>query len=146
VQYADDMMLIMPADAKQHFFLKCLLQTFAVLTGLKVNFHKSFIVPINMDVEKTTVLAGTLGCSVQSMPFTYLGLPLGTTKPVVQDFMPILSPVEKRLMGISHLTSYSRQLTLVNAVLSALLTFYMCILQLPLEVIDQINKYRRHCL
>jgi hypothetical protein len=55
--------------------------------------------------------------------------------------MPVVSQIEKRLMGISHLTSYSGWLTLVNAVLSSLPTFYMCILQLPLEVIDQINKY-----
>jgi hypothetical protein len=29
------------------------------------------------------VLAKTLGCSIGSMPFTYFGLPLGTTKPKV---------------------------------------------------------------
>jgi hypothetical protein len=41
VQYADDTLLIMPADARQLFFLKFLLQTFAASTGLKVNFHQS---------------------------------------------------------------------------------------------------------
>jgi hypothetical protein len=52
-------------------------------------------------------LAGTLGCQVESMPFTYLGLPLGTTKPVIQDYMPLLSRVEKGLMGISSFASYA---------------------------------------
>jgi hypothetical protein len=87
-----------------------------------------------------------LGCQVESMPFTYLGLPLGTTKPVIQDYMPLLSRVEKRLMGITSFASYVGRLTLVNSILSALLTYYMCVLHLPLEIIDQINKYRRHCL
>jgi hypothetical protein len=146
VQYADDTLLIMPADARQLFFLKCLLNTFAASTRLKVNFNKSFIVPINVDLDKIALLAGTLGCLVQSMSFIYLGLPLGTTKPTVQEFIPVLSQVEKRLMSISNITSYLGRLTLVNAVLSSLPTFYMCILQLPVEVIDQINKYRRHCL
>jgi hypothetical protein len=59
--------------------------------------------------------------------------------------MPVLSRIEKMIMGISSFTSYSGWLTLVNAVLSALPTFYMCILELPREIIDQINKYRRHC-
>jgi hypothetical protein len=85
-------------------------------------------VPINVGEEKTSILVATLGCMVESMPFTYLGLPLGTTKPLIQDFMPILSRVEKRLMGIASLTSYSGRLTLVNSVLSALPTYYMCIL------------------
>jgi hypothetical protein len=60
--------------------------------------------------------------------------------------MPLLSRVEKRLMGIATFASYSRRLTLVNAVLLALLTFYMCVLKLSVEIINQINKYRRHCL
>jgi hypothetical protein len=64
VQYANDMLLIMPADARQLFFLKCLLNTFAASTRLKVNFHKSFIVPINVDANNATILAGTLGCLV----------------------------------------------------------------------------------
>jgi retron-type reverse transcriptase len=38
VQYADDTMIIMPAAAKQLFFLKCMLQNFATSTGLIVNF------------------------------------------------------------------------------------------------------------
>jgi hypothetical protein len=136
VQCADDTLIIMIAEARQLLFLKCLLQSFATSTRLKVNFHKSFIVPINVAEEKTEILATTLGCQIQSMPFTYLGLPLGTTKPVFQDFMPLLSRVEKRLMGIATFASYSRRLTLVNAVLSALLTFYMCVLKLPVEIIN----------
>jgi hypothetical protein len=136
----------MPADARQLFFLKCLLNTFTTSTWFKVHFHISFIVPINVDADKMAIPVGTLGCLVQSMPFTYLGLPLGATKSSVQEFMLVLNHIEKRLMGISHITSYLGSLTLVNVVLSSLLTFYICILQLPVEVIDQINKYRTHCL
>jgi hypothetical protein len=72
-----------------------LVQTFTASIGLKVNFHKSFVVPINVDANKTNILAGTLGCLVQSMSFTYLGLPLGTTKSSVQDFIPVISRIEK---------------------------------------------------
>jgi hypothetical protein len=130
----------MPAKARQLFILKCLLHIFAVSTGLKVNFSKYFIVPINVMEEKVNILTRTLGCLVESMLFTYLG----HTKPVIQEFLPLLSRIERRLMGISPFTSYSRRLTLVNVVLSALPTFYIYILELPMEIIEQINKYRRH--
>jgi hypothetical protein len=113
-----------------------LLHSFEESTDLKVNFNKSFIVPINVGEDKVNILAGTLGCLVESMPFTYLGLPLGTTKPTVQDFLPVLSRIEKRIMGIASFTSYSGWLTLVNVVLSALPTYYMCILELPMEIIE----------
>jgi hypothetical protein len=73
------------------------------------------------------------------------GFASGHHKPVIQDYMPLLSRVEKRLMGIASFASYSGWLTLVNSVLSALPTYYIFVLHLPLEIIDQINKYHRHC-
>jgi hypothetical protein len=73
VQYGDDTVIIMPTIPKRLFFFKCLLQSFAASTGLKVNFNKSFIVPINVDEEKIEFLADILGCQIETMPFTYLG-------------------------------------------------------------------------
>jgi hypothetical protein len=35
-------------DAKQLFFLKSILNTFSLSTGLKINFNKSMMVPINI--------------------------------------------------------------------------------------------------
>jgi hypothetical protein len=49
------------------------------------------------------VLAVVLDCQVGSMPLTYLGLPLGTTRPSVDDFLPLLNIIEKRMMGISSM-------------------------------------------
>jgi hypothetical protein len=146
VQYANDTLIIMPVDAWQLFFLKGLLQSFAMATGLKVKFNKNFIVLINVPEDKVDILARTLGYQVASMPFTYLGLPIGTTKQIVQEFAPLLSRVRKRLMGITPFTTYAGRLTLNNAVLSALPTYFMCVVQLLVEINDQINKYRRHCL
>lgn len=46
------------------------------------------LVPINMEEHRTHLLAQLFGCEVGSLPFTYLGLPLGLTKPKVIDFLP----------------------------------------------------------
>lgn len=144
VQYADDTLIIMPGDAVQLLTLKGQLRTFADSTGLKVNFEKYFLVPLNMDQDRAVHLAATMGCQVGTMPFTYLGLPLGTTKPSVTEFLPILTRIEKRMMGINKLLSYDGRLLMVNSVLSSLPTFYMCTLQLPASIIDQIDKYKKH--
>uniref|UniRef100_A0A0A9TWA4 Uncharacterized protein n=1 Tax=Arundo donax TaxID=35708 RepID=A0A0A9TWA4_ARUDO len=127
-------------------YLKGLLRTFADSTGLKVNFNKSFLVPINLCDQKASHLAHTLGCEVASMLFTYLGLPLGTTRPTIEEYITILNRIEKRMMGINKFLDYSGQLILVNSVFSALSTFYTCTLKLPVTVIEQIDKYRKHCL
>jgi hypothetical protein len=116
VQYADDTLLIVLADARVLFNLKGLLRSFSDSTGLHVNFHKSFLVHINMDAQRATHLAMTFGCNIGSMPFTYLGLPLGTHRPAFQDFMPLMNKIEKRLNGISKMLSYQGKLILVNSV------------------------------
>lgn len=146
IQYADDTLLILPGDAKTLFNLKGLLRTFSDSTSLHVNFNKSFLVPINMTNERALHLARTFGCTVGSMPFTYLGLPLGTTKPSLQEFSPMLTRIEKRMSGISKFLSYHGRLIMVNSVLSTLPTFYMCTLKLLPQVIKQIDCYRKHCL
>ena len=81
VQYADDTLLIMQADARQLFFLKSLLKAFAESTGLHVNYRKSQMLPVDVSAEKMDLLAQTFGWSIGTLPFTYLGLPMGTTKP-----------------------------------------------------------------
>lgn len=146
VQYADDTLLILPATASILFNLKGLLRSFSDSSGLHVNFSKSFLVPINVTKEKSKHLANTFACEVGKMPFTYLGLPLGTTRPGVQDFSPLVSKVERRLNGVSRFLSYQGRLILVNSVFSALPTFYMCTLQIRPSILDQIDKYRKNCL
>ena len=96
IQYADDTLLVLPGDARTLFNLKGLLRPFSDSTGLHVNFGKSFLVPINMSDDRATHLARTFGCRVGNMPFTYLGLPLGTTKPSIQEFSPLLNRIEKK--------------------------------------------------
>lgn len=99
-----------------------------------------------MDAEETQHLNNNFGCEAGSMPFPYLGLPLGTTRPTVQDFNSLTSKIERRLSCISKMLSYHGRLILVNYFFSALSTFYMCSLQIPPPVLDQIDKYRKHCL
>jgi hypothetical protein len=91
VQYVDDTLIILPVDAKQLMLLKGLLRSFTKSTCLKVSYNKSFLVPINISEEKAIHLANTIRCQVAEMSFTYLGLPLGTTRLSVEDFMPLLN-------------------------------------------------------
>jgi hypothetical protein len=52
---------------------------------------------INIPEDKLQSLASTFDCQTGTMPFTYLGLPLGITKPSIKDFLPLVQKVERRL-------------------------------------------------
>ena len=146
LQYADDTLIFMQGDARQIFFLKAILNSFADSTGLKVNYAKSMMVPINVFEHKMNILASTFGCSIGSLPFTYLGLPLSITKPTIADFWPLVSKCERMLVTISSFMSQAGRLQMTNVVLSALPTYAMCAYLLPKTVIRQIDKFRTHCL
>jgi hypothetical protein len=146
LQYADDTLVIMEGCARQLFTLKALLNTFASSTGLRVNFAKSMMVPINMTDARVHHLAATFGCSVGSLPFTYLGLPLGLTKPKVDDFMPLVTRCERRLVSTSLFLTQAGRLQITNSVFSSLPTFYMSTFHLHVTVREQIDKFRKHCL
>ena len=97
IQYIDDSILVLPACPLQVSLIKEILTDYASLIGLKINFQKSTLIPINLDETESTSLANIFGCSMGHMPFTYLGLPLGRSKPSVQDLMPIVCRVKRRL-------------------------------------------------
>lgn len=48
VQYADDTLLLMEAEASQLMYLKDLLNTFAVSTSLTVNYSKTQMIYVNL--------------------------------------------------------------------------------------------------
>lgn len=139
-------MIIMEASATQLFFLKGILQSFSDSTGLKINLSKSMMMPINVSNEKLSHLARTFGCATGSFPFTYLGLPMGLSRPKVDDLLPLISKCEKRLNYVSPFLSQAGRLELTNSVLTALPTYTMCSIALPKTVIKQIDKYRKYYL
>jgi hypothetical protein len=63
-----------------------------------------------MDNGKAADLANVFGCIVGSFPFTYLGLPLGLTKPQVKDYAPLKCRVERRLSASAQFLSYDGRL------------------------------------
>lgn len=74
--FADDTIIFCDNDCEQIINLRCILVWFEAVSGLRVNLYKTSILPIG-EVDNTHLLAGILGCGVESLPTSYLGLPLG---------------------------------------------------------------------
>jgi hypothetical protein len=145
IQYADDTLLVMEACPIQLTTLKSILNTFVESTGLKVNYAKSSLHPINISQERLSHLAATFHCKSGSLPFTYLVLPLSMNKPSVQDCFPLTSKLERRLINTSIFLTQGGKLQMVNLVISLLASFYLCSIKV-LTILKQVDKYKRHCL
>jgi hypothetical protein len=146
LQYADDTLVIMEADVAQLQHLTEILQNFGNATVLRVNYTKSNLILINIPDNRVHLFTSTLNCQLGSLPFTYLGLPLSTTKPRKEFFMPLIQCIQRRLPACTMYINYGSKLRMLNSVLSSLPMFYLCSLKLYQWVLAEVDKYRRHCL
>jgi hypothetical protein len=70
---------------------------------------------------------------------------MGPNESKVEDFLPLVQRIERRLVSTSNFLTQAGKLKIVNSVLSALPTFFMSTLKLPPTVIKLIYKYKKHC-
>ncbi|MCI29939.1 RNA-directed DNA polymerase (Reverse transcriptase), partial [Trifolium medium] len=77
LQFADDTLLLGVKSWANVRALRGVLVLFEAVSGLKVNFHKSMLVGVNVAESWLSEAAAVLGCSVGNVPFMYLGLPIG---------------------------------------------------------------------
>ena len=91
-------------------------------------------------------MAALLGCDVGSMPFNYLGLPMGTTRPTIYDLLPLVDRIERRLSASSCLLNQGSRLQLLKFVLCSMPIYFLCTLSLPQGILKQIERIMRQCL
>jgi hypothetical protein len=103
------------------------------------------MLPINISEDAVHALAQGFGCVVGSFPFTYLGLPMGTTRPTMVDFMPLVTRLERRLTASSCFLAYGGRLQLIASCLSSMPIFF-CSLDIPEGILKQIYRIIRQCL
>ena len=80
LNFADDTLLFIKADYKMIETRKWIFIGFENWSGLKVNFTKSEIIPLNISEAEGIELAHILGCKIGKFPITYLGVPLSWSK------------------------------------------------------------------
>ena len=80
--------------------IKATLWTFELALGLKINFTKSYFGAIGMSDGWKLEAAGCLNSSLLSIPFVYLGIPIGANPRRYQMWGPILKKCERKLTRI----------------------------------------------
>jgi hypothetical protein len=76
------------------------------------------------------------------MPFNYLGLPLGTTTPRIQDLLPLVDRLERRLVATSTFLAYGGRFQLIRSCISSMPIFFLCYLGIPLGIVTHLNMIR----
>lgn len=147
LHYADDTICVGKATVENLWTLKALLRGFEMASGLKINFHKSCLMGINVDPAFMEMASNFLNCSQGHLPFKYLGLPVGGNPGRVATWDPLLDQLSNKLFswGNKHL-SLGGRIVLLNSVLNAIPIFYLSFFKMPVGVVKKVVRIQREFL
>ena len=115
---------------------------FEAISGLKVNFDKSELIPTEI-VDYADDLAREFGCKLGSLPSTYPGLPLGAPF----RHVAVWDGVEKRLQKIDiveKVVLIQGWETLLRSTLSSIPIYFMSLFGIPRAVRLRLEQIQRN--
>ncbi|XP_058754175.1 uncharacterized protein LOC131627320 [Vicia villosa] len=78
LQYVDDTLLIGEGNWRHVWSLKAILRGFEMASGLRVNFHKSRLIRINISIHMFMAASNFLSCRIEEKAFSFIGIPIGS--------------------------------------------------------------------
>lgn len=82
--------------------IKNMLRSFELISGLKVNYHKSFFGAIGVEDYVLEEFTTIMNYKITKLPFVYLGIPIGANPRKEKTWRPIVDKVTKRLSSGKH--------------------------------------------
>jgi hypothetical protein len=142
LQYVDDNLLFKDNDVQGACHLKWLMACFEHLSRMRINYHKSDMIAINLEEGETIQFAKIFCCKLGSFPFKYLGIPLHHDKLKREDIQPVVDKIINRIPGWKgRLLSYSARMTLLKACLASIPIYLMYVIKFPKWAIEIINSH-----
>ncbi|XP_010678138.1 uncharacterized protein LOC104893701 [Beta vulgaris subsp. vulgaris] len=137
--FADDLMLFSKGDFKSVVLLVRTLKAFAEASGLEASPDKTAIYFGSVTEDEQSRILRVSGYKKGSFPFRCLGVPITSKRLTKAECDILVDRMVKRIMSWSsrHL-SYAARITLVNAVLMSLHTYWAQIFLLPKCVLHRI--------
>ncbi|CAJ2656620.1 unnamed protein product [Trifolium pratense] len=141
LQFADDTLLMGTKSWANVRALRAVLVLFESMSGLRVNFHKSMLVGVNIPDSWLGEAASALCCKVGKIPFLYLGLPIGGDSRRLGFWEPVLARLKNRLSGWrSRFLSFGGRLVLLKSVLISLPVYALSFFKAPSGTISSIES------
>jgi len=141
LQFADDSLIIGEKSWLNVHTMRSVLLLFEELSGLKVNFHKSMFTGVNIPVSWLLEAAMMMNCRRGTIPFVYLGLPIGGDSRKLSFWKPVVDRIVSRLLSWNHkLLSFSGRLVLLKSVMSSLPVYFLSFFKAPACIISSIES------
>jgi len=99
LQFADDTLLLGDKSWANVRAMRAGLVLFEAMSVLKVNYHKSSLVRVNISESLLAKATSMLGCKIDKILFVYLGLPIDGDPRRLLFWEPVVNRIKSRLSG-----------------------------------------------
>jgi len=141
LQYADDMLFFCEPLYHNTLVVKAILRSFELVSGLRVNFHKSEVGFVGISQLDKLLYSKCLNFQQMDLPFKYLGTIIGGNVRRIEFWIPIVDKIRSRLSTWKgRLLSMMGRICLIKSVLSSLPLFYFSFFKAPIAVCNQIRR------
>jgi len=125
LQFANDTLFFCEPSYHNMSVVKAILRLFELVSGLRVNFHKSEVGSMGISQLDKRLYSKCLNCRQMDLPFKYLGMTIGGNPRRIEYWNPIVDKIRSRLATWKgRLLSMTNRICLIKSVLSSLTLFY----------------------
>ncbi|XP_074298290.1 uncharacterized protein LOC141629139 [Silene latifolia] len=147
LMFADDVLMFSKGDAKSMMLLLRSFSTFSRPTGLKISAAKSNAYFCGVSDQLKQEILSVSGLKEGELPFRYLGLPIQTTRLQKKDCECLVEKICSKIHGYgARKFSFAGRLTLVQAVLKSLCSYWASLFVLPKGIIQRVEATCRNFL
>lgn len=140
-------MLFVDNDPRAAINLKWVLTYFELVSGMSINYHKSELVPINLEETEIHTFLDIFQCVKGDFPIKYFGIPLHFDKLRREDLQPMIDALLARMAGWrGKLLSLLGRVTLVKTCLASIPIYMLSFFKFPKWAISLINSQLTNCL
>ncbi|KAI3804400.1 hypothetical protein L1987_25906 [Smallanthus sonchifolius] len=144
LMYADNVMVLGDWSESNIRNIARIMKAFALVSGLKMNFNKTAIMGIRVELERCQNLASIIKCSTGNVPFKFLGIEVGNKMNSSKAWDPIIRSIENRLSTWKAATlSIGGRVTLLKSIFDALPVYYFSLYKAPKMIIKKIESLRK---
>ena len=146
LQYTDDTILFSDTDEHHLKNLKCILIWFEKISGMRINYHKSELIPINLDKEAIHKASHMFCCPIGAFPIKYLGIPLHFDKLRREDIQPLIDKILRKIASWKgKLLSQAARLVLIKSCLASIPVYLLSFIKFPKWAIKALNTHLANC-
>nr|XP_043625755.1 uncharacterized protein LOC122597190 [Erigeron canadensis] len=133
--YADDCTFLGDWSMSNLKQMAKMLRVFHICLGLKINMSKSTMFGIGVSDEEVRRASEIVRCNPSTIPFTYLGIRIGSNMNRIANWDFLFDIFKKRLSRWkASCLSLGGRVTLIKAVLESLPTYYFSLFKAPVKV------------